>query len=130
MKKDRTDLKIALSILILSALGGTAIIVFANQAEAAFKVEKLNDFFLTNRTTGEPMLAVVGTATNNGTNVEDYVDLSLALLDKQGNIVGTSFLYDDDVKVNDTIPFEFNVNPEEIENGDFNNVQNYTVIAE
>lgn len=130
MKTEHTDLKIALSILILSALGGTALVLLINDADAAFKVQRLNEFFLTNQTTAQPMLAVVGEAVNNGTEVEDYVDLSLSLFDKKGDIVGTSFLYDDDVKPNDTIPFQFIVNPETIENGDFNNVQNYSVIVE
>ena len=114
--KDHTDLKIALAVV--------------HDADAAFKVQKLNEFFLTNQTTGQPMLAVVGQAVNNGTEVEDYVDLSLSLFDRNGDIVGTSFLYDDDVKPNDTIPFQFTVPPEAIAEGGFDNVQNYSVMVE
>ena len=123
-------LPVAILLASAATLGFVLISNNTQQSDAAFKVQKLNDFFLTNQTTGEPILAVVGQAINNGTDVQDIMDLSLTLFDRNNSIVGVSLLYDDDVKPNDTLPFEFIVTPEEIPNGDFNNVQNYTVIAE
>lgn len=118
-----------LLMLIVAGLVGvttTAVI----QVNAALKVQNLNDFFVQNRTTGEPMLAVVGLATNDGNETQMKIDFSLALYDNKGEIVGTSFLYDDDVKVNDTIPFQFTVPSTDIKNGDFGAIMNYSVIAE
>jgi len=120
---------IAVSILAVAATLGFTVMSMT-PVDAAFKVQKLNDFFLTNQTTGSPILAIVGQAINNGTETEDQLDISLTLFDRNNSIVGIGLQYDDDVKPNDTLPFEFLVDPSTIENGDFNNVENYTVIAE
>ena|SRR5215510_6970004 len=120
---------IAVSILAVAATLGFTVMSMT-PVDAAFKVQKLNDFFLTNQTTGQPILAIVGQAINNGSETEDQLDISLTMFDRNNSIVGIGLQYDDDVKPNDTLPFEFLVDPSTIEFGDFNNVENYTVIAE
>jgi cytochrome c-type biogenesis protein CcmE len=117
-------------IIVVASLIAAASIIFITNVDAAMKVEKLNNFYTINQTTRQPMFTIVGMFTNNGTEKEEEVDISLAMFDKNEDIVGVSFLYNYDVKVNDTIPFKFRINAHTIENGNFSAITKYTVIAE
>ena len=119
-----------IAIIVASFIAAASLTFLITNVDAAMEVEKLNNFYTINQTTRQPMLTIVGMFTNNGTEKEKEVDISLTMFDKNNDIVGVSFLYNYDVKPNDTIPFKYRINAHTIENANFSAIRSYSVIAE
>jgi uncharacterized membrane protein YwzB len=120
----------AIIVAVSLATAVSLFLITYTDAFAALHVQRLNSFYVKNETTEKPLLMVLGQFINNGTKTQPEVDISLTLFDDNNKIVGVFFQYNYDVKVGDTLPFRFRVNPTYVQDNNLSNINNYTIIAE